>query len=159
VYYVKALNGDQTELNNCIQGAFAEPAAAGGATVTSTYISNYTAGQTTTSSTLTAITGGTDVTLTEDGKCLMTATVMVENNTNGRSTHMAISDDGSAVGKSGTLLSAAGGNNGLITIGYTMANDGSDINLMWKTDGVGTSSLTNGAGVNTGCSLSVLEVS
>jgi len=146
-------------LTNCIQAAFSSGGGGGGATVTSTFITNYTGGQTTTSTTMTAVLGGTDVTLTEAGYCLMTATLMVENNTTGRSIHSSFSDDGTSVGKHGTLLSAAGGNNGLITIGFTMANDGSDINLMWETDGVGTGNITNSAGVDIGCSLSVLEVS
>jgi len=136
--------------------------AGGGATVTVTSISDFTDGQTTTSTSLTALAGGTSITLTSvvGGGAIIVASMMAENNTGGRSANFCISDDGSAVGKSGVGYSVNAGEYNQITVSYIMATDGSEINMMWSTNGGGsTILLTNGAGTNIGCYVSVKETS
>ena len=62
MYYARALKGDLTGLTNCIQAAFSS--GGGGATVTRTSITGATHNQTTTSTTLTDVSGTTSMTLT-----------------------------------------------------------------------------------------------
>ena len=142
--------------------AICQTLAAGGATVTVTSISDFTDGQTTTSTSLTALAGGTSITLTSvvGGGAIIVASMMAENNTGGRSANFCISDDGSAVGKSGVGYSVNAGEYNQITVSYIMATDGSEINMMWSTNGGGsTILLTNSAGTNIGCYVSVKETS
>jgi len=130
---------------------------AGGATVTQSSIEDYS-GQSTTSTTFVAYTGGTDVDLTSSGSCIIVHSAMQENNTAGAWTATNISVDGSAVGKAGVGSTKIAGYQEQICVSYSMANGGEAVNAGWYVSH-GTGTLTNGAGVNLGTRTSVLEVS
>jgi len=130
---------------------------AGGATVTQSSIEDYS-GQSTTSTSFVAYTGGTDVDLTSSGSCIIVHSAMQENNTAGQWTATSISVDGSAVGKAGVGATDTAQYQRQISVSYSMANGGEAVNAGWYVSG-GTGTLTNGSGVNLGTRTSIFEVS
>ena len=121
-----------------------ETLSAGGATVTLRTIEDWTDGQTTTSTTFTAVTGGTAVTLSRSGKCHITSQHHGENTSQGYYGAFCITDDGTPVGKAGVYVSALADYYGESSCTYTMECDESVINLEWRVN-AGTETLKNGA--------------
>ena len=141
-----------------IMGAFSSGGGGGGATVTISSKSDWTNSQTTTSTSFTAITGGSGITLTDSGKCLITYSVNAENDTSGSVVYTGVSDDGSAVGKYTAFASVPASAYNQHAMNYTMDNNESVINLMWRVN-ANTGQFNNSAGSSGGSRMDIIEVS
>ena len=131
---------------------------AGGATVTISEKSDWTNSQTTTSTSFTAVAGGSGITLTSAGSCLITYSVNTENDTDGSVIYTGVSDDGSAVGKYTAFASVPASAYNQHANNYSMANDGSVINMMWRVN-ANTGQFNNSGGSSGGSRMDILQVS
>ena len=147
-YYVRELNGDLTELTECIQGAFSSSGGGGGvtqATQTSTLSSNFT----TTNSSFTS--SGLSVTLPNqtDGNSTIMAMGQWRNNDEDQNMELIFTNDDTEIDQTnmGYNGSAITGNPQML--GFFVATfattDGSVIDLKVKTDGTGTALIASSA--------------
>jgi len=130
----------------------------GSVTVTVSSKSDWTNSQTTTSTSFVAVAGGAGITLTSAGSCLITYSVNADNSSAGNVVYTRVSDDGSSVGKSTAIGSFDDGEYNQHANNYSMANDGSVINIMWKVNS-NTGQFNNSGGTTNGSRMDIMEVS